>query len=123
MQSEFILAAELLRSPIVVPISRRELHFLGIDHRSSDRSDEEVAAKKKISVVAVEIFSLRVVKKYRAHKRQARARAFFHDGVNIGQQFVTQFHVTSANGFVLWSVHPRLLVLSPFRGVVAVNGI
>src|SRR5258707_581847 len=114
MQRDFVLAAALLRGPIVVPVSRRELHLLGIDHLCRDWSDEEIAAKKKVAIVTVEIFSLRIVKKYRAHKGQTCARTFFDDGVNVRQQFVTQLHVASANSFVLRSVHPRLLVRSAF---------
>src|SRR5882762_9661749 len=123
MQTDFVFAAESLRSPIVIPVAGRELHFFGIDHLRGHRSDEEVAAEKEVAVVAVKSFDLRVVKKNRAHGGEPGARGFFDRGVNVGKKVITKLHVAAANGFVLWAVDPRFLIQSTVAGVVAINGI
>src|SRR5882762_6424751 len=123
MQRNLIFAAEPLRSPIVIPVAGRELHFFGIDHLRGHRSDEEVAAEKEVAVVAVKSFGLRVVEKNRAHGGESGARGFFDRGVNVGKKVITKLHVAAANGFVLWAVDPRFLNQSTVAGVVAINGI
>src|SRR4029077_19740423 len=113
-QGDFVFAADLLRGPIVVPIAWGQLYFFGVDHLSGDWCDEEVAAEKEITVIAVEIFGLRIVEEYGTHGGKAGARAFFHAGVDVGEELVTQLHVAAANGFVLWPVHPWLLIPGAF---------
>src|SRR6267154_678880 len=123
MQGDLVCAGEFLRSPIVVPFAGRELHFLGVDHFTDYRRDEEIAAKKKIAIVAVKAFLLRVIEKDGAHERQTSVRAGFDAGVNIGEQLVAQLDVTTADGFLLRAMDPGLLIGGSLSGVVTIDGV
>ena len=57
------------------------------------------------------------------HDGQAGARRLFGDGVEVGHQAIALFDVAAADGFVLGTVDPRLVIARAFGGVVAVDGL
>src|SRR5271165_938683 len=54
MQAQRRGAPTFFAGPKVVPSAGRKLHILRVGHLGHDRSDEEIAAKQKVAIVAVE---------------------------------------------------------------------
>src|SRR5271156_2727302 len=57
------------------------------------------------------------------HDGKARSRGFFCGGVEIRQQTIALFNVVTADGFVLATVDPRLVIACALCCVIPINGL
>src|SRR6266849_1903286 len=101
--------------------TRRKAHVVSVDRFDHLWGDEQVGPKEKLLVVPIQVLGLRKLEEDGPHEGNSRRRSFLRDRVNIRHKLVAQLNVTLANGFVLRSVDPGLLVGATFRGVVAIN--
>src|SRR5271157_1200601 len=109
--------------PEVIPIARRQMNVLRVDLFRDDGRDEEILAKEEFVVLSIQGLLIGILKKKRLHQWHARARGFFHGGVNVGEKSVTQLDVALTDRFLLGAARPWLVIGGALGGVVAINGI
>src|SRR5215469_3088467 len=122
-QLDFLAVFMPCAAPKVVPTAGRKADVFGIHHFAGHRSDKQISAKQKITVVTIEFSCLRIFEKNRAHQGDTRPRGFFDGRIEVRHQTIAQLNIFLANGFVLGSVNPGFLIRGVLGSVIAIDGI
>src|SRR5262249_21259569 len=123
-----VAGLETLASPVVVPqIAIRQQHAEVLQELVILRRNQQIVSEH---VLTIGDFCFRdqrllfgILEKHWTHERNPVSGSLLHAGVNVRKQEVSLFYIALADGFVLWTMDPRLLIGASLLGVVAINRI